>query len=99
MHISPKLTQLITGITDREPAGDRRRLQASHPRFQSRKSLSIFTRARELIDESLFRNSAFLWINLIISAVIGIGTITLITRLYPVRAVGLSAAALSATAL
>lgn len=99
MHISPKVTQLITGITDRKPAADRGRLQAGHLRFQSRNSLSIFARVKHLADESLFRNSAFLWINIIIGAVIGLGTITLITRLYPVRAVGLSAAALSATAL
>lgn len=56
-------------------------------------------RVRSLVTESLVRNSAFLALNLGIGAVCGFGALSLITHLYPVHAVGLSAAALSATGL
>ena len=56
-------------------------------------------RIRRLVGESLIRNSAFLSTNVAIGAVTGLGTLSLLTRLYSVRAVGLSAAALSATGL
>src|SRR5690349_1189107 len=54
---------------------------------------------RSIIAESLVRNSAFLVMNLALGAVCGFGALSLITRLYPVHTVGLSAAAISATGL
>lgn len=60
---------------------------------------SVVGRVRRLIGEGLIRNSAFLSTNLGIGAVTGLGTLTLLTHLYSVRAVGLSAAALSASGL
>jgi glycosyltransferase involved in cell wall biosynthesis/O-antigen/teichoic acid export membrane protein len=99
MHTSPKVTRLVIGITERKHAVGRRRRQIGYRWLQAQKSFSISVRVRQLVDESLFRNSAFLWANLMIGAVTGLGTIIIITRLYPVRAVGLSAAALSATSL
>jgi O-antigen/teichoic acid export membrane protein len=49
--------------------------------------------------ESLFRNSASLVINLIISAGCGYGALDFLTRIYSVRAVGLSATAASVSTL
>lgn len=60
---------------------------------------SIFTRVRTLIKESLFRNSAFLLINLVLGAACGYGSLSLITHIFSVQTVGLSAAAISACAL
>lgn len=54
---------------------------------------------RELIRESLFRNAAFLLTNVGLVAVFGFCALGLLTRLYPVQAVGLTAAATSASAL
>lgn len=56
-------------------------------------------RVRELITESLFRNSAFLLTNVGFGALFGFFALSLLTRLYPVQAVGLTAAALSASGL
>ncbi len=56
-------------------------------------------RIRRLLGEGLVKNSAFLSTNLAIGTVAGLGTLTLLTHLYPVRAIGLSAAALSAISL
>jgi O-antigen/teichoic acid export membrane protein len=60
---------------------------------------SASARIRRVVSESLVKNSAFLSTNVAIGTVAGIGTLTLLTHLYSVRAVGLSAAALSATSL
>lgn len=54
---------------------------------------------RELLRESLFRNSAFLVTNVGLAAVFGFCSLSLLTRLYPVQVVGLTAAAASASAL
>jgi O-antigen/teichoic acid export membrane protein len=56
-------------------------------------------RVRQLFRESLIRNSAFLGTNIVLGTVTGLGALILLTRLYPVRAIGLSAAVLSATGL
>jgi O-antigen/teichoic acid export membrane protein len=60
---------------------------------------SIYGRIREAATESVFRNSAFLTASLILTAISGFGATVLLTRLYSVEAVGLSAAAASAGAL
>jgi O-antigen/teichoic acid export membrane protein len=62
-------------------------------------SSPVLVRARKSVAESLFRNSAFLVINLIVGACCGYGALSLLTRLYSVRAVGLSAAAASVSTL
>jgi O-antigen/teichoic acid export membrane protein len=54
---------------------------------------------RELVTESLFRNSAFLLTNVGFAAVSGFCAFSLLTRLYSVQAVGLTAAAMSASGL
>ena len=64
-----------------------------------RRGPSRFTQIREFIAESLLRNSAFLILNLVFSAGCGYVALTLLTRIYSVQAVGLSAAAMSASAL
>lgn len=51
---------------------------------------------RAIFTESLVRNSSFLIANLVLSAACGYGALGLLTRLYPVSAVGLAAAAISA---
>lgn len=56
-------------------------------------------RVREFTRESLFKNSAALLINLVMGACCGYGALILLTRLYSVQAVGLSATALAASAL
>jgi O-antigen/teichoic acid export membrane protein len=60
---------------------------------------SAYERICTAWDESLFRNSVFLTASTILTAVCGFGATSLLTRLYPVQAVGLSAAAASAGAL
>lgn len=45
------------------------------------------------------RNSGYLGLDIALSALTGVVTLSLLTRLYPVRAVGLSAAAVAATSL
>lgn len=54
---------------------------------------------RHIIIDSLFRNSAFLVFNTSFGAACGCGALGLLTRLYSVRAIGLAAAALSASGL
>jgi len=54
---------------------------------------------RLLVNESLFRNSASLVMSIAVTAVCGFGALILLTRLYSVQAVGLSAAAVSACGL
>jgi O-antigen/teichoic acid export membrane protein len=70
----------------------------SHRKSQARPQ-SMAGRLRQLGSEGLFKNSAFLSANLAIGTVAGLATLTLLTHLYPVRAIGLSAAALAATGL
>lgn len=60
---------------------------------------SVYGRIRTARSESLFSNSAFLVASTIIGAICGFGSTILLTRLYSVQAVGLSAAAASAGAL
>lgn len=64
-----------------------------------RQRLSATSRIRNLGSESLVRNSAFLVVNLVFGAVCGYGSLSLLTRLYTVQAVGLSSTATSTTAL
>jgi O-antigen/teichoic acid export membrane protein len=64
-----------------------------------RRGPSRIAQIREFIAESMLRNSAFLILNLVFSAGCGYVALTLLTRIYSVQAVGLSAAAASASAL
>jgi O-antigen/teichoic acid export membrane protein len=57
--------------------------------------VSRVSRLRSQSDESLVRNSASLTVNLAITAICGFGALSLLTRLYSVEAVGLSATAVS----
>jgi O-antigen/teichoic acid export membrane protein len=68
-------------------------------RHRRERASSALKRARELVAESLVRNSAFLLTNVGLAAVFGFCALSLLTRLYPVQAVGLTAAALSAGGL
>ena len=54
---------------------------------------------REFTSESLIRNSAFLAVNIVLTAVGGFAAVSLLTHLYTEQAVGLSATALSAGTL
>jgi O-antigen/teichoic acid export membrane protein len=56
-------------------------------------------RLRRLRGESLIRNAASLGTNVLLGAVTGAVTLAELTRLYPVRAIGLSAAAIAGTSL
>lgn len=64
-----------------------------------RANRSISSRVNRLGNESLLRNSAFLVVNLGIGSACGYGAVLLLTRLYSVQAVGLSATAVSAAGL
>lgn len=64
-----------------------------------RRRQSVYGRIRTAATESLFRNSVFLTASTILTAVCGFGATSLLTHLYSVQAVGLSAAAASAGAL
>jgi O-antigen/teichoic acid export membrane protein len=55
--------------------------------------------ARRFFSESLFKNSAFLIINLGVGAVCGFGSLTLLTHVFSVRDVGLSAIAAASCSL
>lgn len=55
--------------------------------------------ARRFFAESLFKNSAFLIVNLAVGALCGYGSLTLLTRVFSVREIGLSATAVSACSL
>lgn len=68
-------------------------------RYPSAVKPSLLQRVREYATESMVRNSVFLIANIGITAICGFGSLSLITRMYSVQAVGLSAAALSAIAL
>jgi O-antigen/teichoic acid export membrane protein len=88
---------VTAGLEGRDPIRDdprkgRHRTAAQQPR-------SVSGRIRQALGEGLVRNSAFLSANLAIATVTGLGVLTLLTHLYSVRAVGLSAAAVSATGL
>ena len=75
----------------RESAGRRRR--------RAETKSSLFTRAHGYIAESMVRNSAFLLINLGVTAVCSYTALSMITHMYSVEAVGISAAAVSASSL
>jgi O-antigen/teichoic acid export membrane protein len=62
-------------------------------------SRSITTSVRRLVRESLFRNTAFLVMNVGFGAVCGFGTLAMLTRFYSVEAIGLTTAAMSAGGL
>jgi O-antigen/teichoic acid export membrane protein len=59
----------------------------------------LLTLAHRFFSESLFKNSAFLLINLAVGAVCGYASLTLITHVFSVRDVGLSATAVAAISL
>jgi O-antigen/teichoic acid export membrane protein len=85
----------MTSITRRASAF-RLRHNGRHRR-QARGPLAASLRL--LVSESLFRNSASLVMSIAVTAVCGFGALILLTRLYSVQAVGLSAAAVSACGL
>jgi O-antigen/teichoic acid export membrane protein len=66
---------------------------------QRRGPSSLLRPARRFFAESLFKNSAFLILDLGLGTLTGYGSLTLITRIYPVQDVGLTATAVSAIAL
>lgn len=55
--------------------------------------------ARRFLAESLFKNSAFLMLNLVLTTVCGYGALTLLTHLFSTKDVGLSATAVAACSL
>ena len=59
----------------------------------------ITASVRRLVRESLFRNTAFLVMNVGFGAVCGFGTLAMLTRFYSVEAIGLTTAAMSAGGL
>jgi O-antigen/teichoic acid export membrane protein len=61
--------------------------------------LPPFGRVRRYVAESLVKNSAFLIMNLGITTIAGYGSLALLTRFFSVDAVGISAAAVSASSL
>ena len=86
----------MTSITDRAWVVKTRRPPGRHRRAaESPLSAGL----RVLRAESLFRNSAFLVTSIAVTAVGGFGTLSLLTRLYSVQAVGLAAVAMSAVGL
>lgn len=68
-------------------------------RHRGRPPGPLLASLRLLVNESLFRNSASLVMSIAVTAVCGFGALILLTRLYSVQAVGLSAAAVSACGL
>ena len=85
----------MTSITRRASAF-RRRHNGHH---RHRTPGPLLASLRLLVNESLFRNSASLVMSIGVTAVCGFGALILLTRLYSVQAVGLSAAAVSACGL
>jgi O-antigen/teichoic acid export membrane protein len=85
----------MTSITRRASAF-RRRHNGPH---RHRTPGPLLASLRLLVNESLFRNSASLVMSIAVTAVCGFGALILLTRLYSVQAVGLSAAAVSACGL
>lgn len=79
----------------------RKRPPKSRSASLHRSTRGAATRIRKLnfVTESLFRNSAFLVANLVIGAVCSYGALTLLTRLYSVSDVGVSATAASVSGL
>ena len=71
--------------------------EAAPPRRRGPASLVDLT--RRFFAESLFKNSAFLILDLGLGTLTGYGSLTLITRIFPVQDVGLTATAVSAIAL
>lgn len=59
------------------------------------RTLLLFGFLKKLNAESLFRNTAFLFGNLVLTTGSGFGALTLLTHLFSVQAVGLSATAIS----
>jgi O-antigen/teichoic acid export membrane protein len=59
----------------------------------------VLNLARRFFAESLFKNSAFLIVNLAVGALCGYGSLTLLTRVFTVQEIGLSATAVSACSL
>ena len=55
--------------------------------------------ARRFLAESLFKNSAFLMLNLVLTTVCGYGALTLLTHIFSAKEVGLSATAVAACSL
>lgn len=82
-------------------SGQSRPREASKAGFRSREAaqFSLLAKARSYAAESLVKNSAFLIFNLGLSTVTGYGSLILLARFFSVNAVGLSAAAVSASAL
>jgi O-antigen/teichoic acid export membrane protein len=72
-----------------------RRPRGSHRKRRQ----SVYGRIHAVSEESLVRNSVFLTSSTILTAVCGFGATSLLTHLFPVQAVGLSAAAVSAGGL
>jgi O-antigen/teichoic acid export membrane protein len=85
-------------VASTAPRGSAARDQPARGRHRSTRSAGP-SPVRQLASESLFRNSAFLVANLVFSAACGYGALSLLTRLYSVQAVGLSATAASASGL
>jgi O-antigen/teichoic acid export membrane protein len=86
----------MASITERAWTFTRHRSRGRHRRATCG-PLSIGFRL--LVAESLFRNSASLVASNAVTAICGFGALSLLTRLYSVQAVGLSAAAMSACGL
>lgn len=69
------------------------------PQSPEASGLPLVARLRRYVAESLVKNSAFLIINLGITTVCGYGSVALLTHFFSVDAVGISAAAVSASTL
>jgi O-antigen/teichoic acid export membrane protein len=84
-----------------ENAGFRERPRTGRSAGRHRRVDRDTTKAtgRKFVTESLFRNSGFLLVNIIIGTVCSYGALSLLTRLYSVSAVGISATAASVSAL
>jgi O-antigen/teichoic acid export membrane protein len=76
-------------VTERTPAADTPR----------RGRPSLIGLARRFMAESFFKNSAFLIVNLGVSALCGFGSLALLTHVFSVGDIGLSATAVSAMTL
>jgi O-antigen/teichoic acid export membrane protein len=59
----------------------------------------VLNLARRFFAESLFKNSTFLIVNLAVGALCGYGSLTILTRVFTVREIGLSATAVAACSL
>lgn len=88
-------TTVMAGIAEQKSRTRRDQSRGRHRRTRP----PTFPTIRKFGRESLFRNSFSLIINLALGAVCGYGGLLLLTRLFSVQAVGLSATAASASAL